>query len=137
VASDPRPHLEAQSWRLGRLHVLRLVGELDVLTAHLVQVRLDEALPTFDELTLIVDLTRVTFIASAGVGALLELRQKISDRQGRLVVVFPRRSNPWRLFELTGMISVFEVRQSLQEAVRALRQQIPSPAPSSVASDMP
>ncbi|MGS2646470.1 anti-sigma factor antagonist [Streptosporangium sp. LJ11] len=118
---------QVQSWRLGSVRVLRLVGELDAVTIPDVAVTLDEALLTFEDLRLVVDLTQVTFIASVGVGALVRMRQDVQRRQGRLIVVLPAQGRARRLFELTRMVDHFEVRLTLPEAVCALRQHEPRP----------
>ncbi|GAA3000515.1 STAS domain-containing protein [Streptosporangium longisporum] len=118
---------QVQSWRVGPVRVLRLAGELDAVTVPNVAVRLDEALLTFEEVLMVVDLTQVTFIASAGVGALVEIRQKVQQRQGRLVVVLPPQGRARRLFELTRMVDHFEIRLTLPAAVSALRPHEPHP----------
>ncbi|MEU4535098.1 STAS domain-containing protein [Streptosporangium sp. NPDC023825] len=118
---------QVQSWRVGPVRVLRLVGELDAVTVPDVAVKLDEALLTFEDLLLVVDLTQVTFIASVGVGVLVRMRQNVQRRQGRLIVVLPAQGRARRLFELMRMVDHFEVRLTLPEAVRALRQRRPRP----------
>jgi anti-anti-sigma factor len=75
-----------------------------------------------DELTLIVDLTRLTFMGSTGVRVLLEIREKVAARGGRLIVILAPGSNPRRLFELTRMMDHFEIAETLKDTVRALRQ---------------
>ncbi|MEU8384048.1 STAS domain-containing protein [Streptosporangium sp. NPDC048865] len=116
---------QVQSWRLGPVRVLRLIGELDAVTVPAVAVRLEEALLTFEDLSLVVDLTQVTFIASAGVGVLVRIRQEVQRRGGRLIVVLAPQGRARRLFELTRMVDHFEVRLTLPEATRALRQHGP------------
>jgi anti-sigma B factor antagonist len=117
----PDTQLEIQTWRLDSLRVVRLLGELDTLTVPRVRVQLDEVLLTFDELTLIVDLTRLTFMGSTGVNVLLETRDRVAERGGRLIVVLAPESNPRRLFEVTRMIDHFEVVETLEDMVRTLR----------------
>ncbi|MFI6513659.1 STAS domain-containing protein [Streptosporangium sp. NPDC050855] len=112
---------QVQSWRVGPVRVLRVIGELDAVTVPAVAESLDEALLTFEEVLLVVDLTQVTFIASAGVGAMVEIRQKVQQRRGRLVVVLAPQGRARRLFELTRMVDHFETRLTLPEAVHALR----------------
>lgn len=125
MTHDPNLRAEVQSWRVGALRVLRLAGELDALTVPAVRARLDEALATFGEPALIVDLTRVTFIASAGIGALVQLRAEAAARRDRLIVVLPLEGRARRLFELTRMVDHFDTRPTLHEAVRALRGEEP------------
>jgi anti-anti-sigma factor len=127
LADDPDAQLEIQTWRLGPLRVLRLLGELDVFTVPRVQAKLEEVLIAFDELTLIVDLTRLTFMGSTGVRVLLEIREKVTARRGRLIVILAPGSNPRRLFELTRMTDHFEITETLKDTVRALRQTDPAP----------
>ncbi len=114
---------QVQSWRLGPVRVLRVIGELDAVTVPGVAMKLDEALLTFDDLSLVVDLTQVTFIASVGVSALVEMRREVHRRRGRLILVLPPQGRARRLFVLTRMVDHFEVRLTLPEAVGALRQQ--------------
>lgn len=118
---------QVQSWRVGPVRVLRLIGELDAVTVPGVAVTLDEALLTLEDLLLVVDLTQVTFIASVGVGALARMRLDVQRRRGRLIVVLPAHGRARRLFELTGMVDYFEVRLTLREAVQALRGHQPRP----------
>lgn len=107
--------------------MLRLIGELDAVTVPGVAVKLDEALLTFEDLSLVVGLTQVTFIASAGVGAPVRMRQNVQRRQGRLIAVPPAQGRARRLFELTHIVDHFEVRLTLPEAVGTLRQRRPRP----------
>ncbi|MFF5113675.1 STAS domain-containing protein [Streptosporangium sp. NPDC000509] len=118
---------QVQSWRLGPVRVLRLIGELDAVTVPDVAVALEKALLAFEDLRLVVDLTQVTFIASAGVGALVRIRQEVQRRGGRLIVILAPQGRARRLFELTRMVDHFEVRRTLPEAVHALRQHGPRP----------
>jgi anti-anti-sigma factor len=137
LADDPDAQLEIQAWRLGPLRVLRLVGELDVFTVPGVQAKLEEVLLAFDGLTLIVDLTRLTFMGSTGVRVLLEIREKVAARRGRLIVVLAPGSNPRRLFELTRVMDHFEIAETLKDTVRALRQAQPDLPPWDAADEIP
>lgn len=120
MGRDPGTRSEVQSWQLGYTRVLRLVGELDILTVPDLRVKLEEAL-TSDDLSLVVDLTQVTFIASVGVGALVELRLRVAEHDGRLIVVLPRGGRARRMFEITRMVEQFEIQETVEDAVRALR----------------
>ncbi|AWS48794.1 hypothetical protein DKM19_28925 [Streptosporangium sp. 'caverna'] len=133
---DPDTQLEIQTWRLDSLRVVRLLGELDTLTTPRVRVQLDEVLLTFDALTLIMDLTRLTFMGSTGINVLLETRDRVAERSGRLIVVLAPESNPRRLFEVTRMTDHFEVAENLEDTVRVLRQQGPDQAAWGVADEM-
>ncbi|MGI8801090.1 MAG: STAS domain-containing protein [Solirubrobacteraceae bacterium] len=79
---------------------LVLVGELDIATAPLLEAAVEQAEET-DGLAILLDLTRVPFIDSSGLRALLRASSRSSNDGGRL-----RISNPSpqarRLFELSG-----------------------------------
>ncbi|MFI6509924.1 STAS domain-containing protein [Streptosporangium sp. NPDC050855] len=114
--------LEVRTWRLESLRILRLLGELDVSTAPRVRAILDKVVSAPHEPMVIVDLTQLTFIASAGVGLLVEIRRRVGERGGRLIVILAPGSSPRRLFDLTGMRDYFEVAESLREAVGVLKR---------------
>jgi anti-anti-sigma factor len=114
--------LEVQSWRLGSIRVLRLVGELDAYTAPVVRVELDAALLNFDVPALIVDFMQLTFLASAGVNLMLDMRAEVLVREGHLMLILPLGGRPRHLFELTGLVDHFEFRESMEEGVAALRE---------------
>ncbi|GAA4599736.1 hypothetical protein GCM10023194_80670 [Planotetraspora phitsanulokensis] len=120
MGRDPGTRAEVQSWQLGYTRVLRLVGELDAVTVPDLRLTLDEAI-TSDDPSLVVDLTQVTFIASAGVGVLVELRVRVSEHDGRLIVVLPRVGRARRMFEVTRIVDHFEIRETVEDAVRSLR----------------
>ncbi|MFB9877588.1 STAS domain-containing protein [Planobispora siamensis] len=88
--------MQTTTWQLDDLAVLRLAGALDALTAPLAlssaqQMLIDRA-PV-----LVVDLSQVSFIASAGIGALVRLRGQVEEHAGRLVLVAPADGRVWRL----------------------------------------
>ncbi|GAA3032263.1 STAS domain-containing protein [Streptosporangium longisporum] len=122
MTDAPEAPLEVRTWRLESLRILRLLGELDAVTAPRVHATLDEAVGSRGEVRLIVDLTGLTFITSAGVGLLVEIRRRVGERGGRLIVILAPGSSPRRLFDLTTMTDYFEVAESLREAVGVLKQ---------------
>ncbi|MGS2645100.1 anti-sigma factor antagonist [Streptosporangium sp. LJ11] len=122
MTDDSDVLLEVRTWRLESLRVLRLLGELDAFTAPRVRAILDEVVGVCHELRLIVDLTQLTFMASTGLGLLLEIRDRVGERGGHLIVILAPGSRPRRLFDLTRLTDHFEVAESLREAVHALRQ---------------
>ncbi|MFF3437616.1 STAS domain-containing protein [Streptosporangium sp. NPDC002721] len=116
--------VEIRTWRLETLRILRLPGELDVFIASRVRAVLDEVGAAHREFRLIVDLTRLTFMTSAGVGLPLEVRDRVGERGERLVVIPAPDSHPW----LIRMADHFEVEQSMRGVVDALRQTEHDPA---------
>ncbi|GII03116.1 STAS domain-containing protein [Planobispora takensis] len=118
-------YLEIHSWRLKDTYILRLHGELDHLGAPALSVALHDAL-TLQLPVLIVDLTHVSFMASAGAGALINAHQTITARHGRLLVVAPAGSTPRRLLELTRLDTHLSVHEDLEQAMHAIALESPT-----------
>ena len=65
----------------------------------------------------VVDLSRVSFIDSTGLGVLVGAFKRVRER-GSLSVVCPQRSVR-RVFEITGLLQIFPFHLNLSEAVNA------------------
>jgi anti-sigma B factor antagonist len=99
-------------------HVVAPHGEIDALTAPTLGCRL---LRLADEgkTGVVVDLSRVTFMDSFGVGVLLNALRALASRQVGLVLVCPteRVTRPFEVMGLKGRLRVFG---TLDEALRGL-----------------
>ncbi|MGW4637477.1 STAS domain-containing protein [Sphaerisporangium sp. NPDC004334] len=126
MARDLYPPPEVRSWRIGHLWVVRIHGEVDVLTVPDIRRHLDKAVLGPQPPMVAVDLTSVTFMSSAGIGVLVELHHLIAARKGSLTVALPPQGRARRLFELTRLTDLFRVRETLQEAVEELRNAQPA-----------
>ncbi|GAA1955880.1 STAS domain-containing protein [Amycolatopsis minnesotensis] len=84
--------------------VLTVVGEVDAMTVAALRAHLDRV-ATSD---LVVDLSRVGFLSCAGLQALVEVRGR-----GVAVSVVITEHIVWRVFEATGLASLFEVHAEL------------------------
>src|SRR5919202_1765478 len=97
-------------------------GEHDIYTAPTLRDRLDEALgrkPT----GVVVDLSGATFLDSSILGALLEARRQALEASNGYVVSIGEDPEPGvaRILEITGLVPVFPVVRSLEEALSAAR----------------
>jgi anti-sigma B factor antagonist len=104
--------------------VLRVVvrGEHDIYTAPTLRDRLDEAIgarPT----GVIVDLSGATFLDSSILGALLEARRQALESTIGYVVCLGDTPEPGvaRILEITGLVPVFPVVWSREEALTTAR----------------
>ncbi|AFU02528.1 STAS domain-containing protein [Nocardia brasiliensis] len=99
--------------------VVRVGGEIDVLTAPKLATAIDDAQTTDTPHALIVDLSEVTFMASSGLTVLAAGAQP-NPRGTRLVVVasHPATLRPMQLTGLTDLLSVYP---TVAEARAALR----------------
>jgi len=96
--------------------VLRPEGELDAYSV----AQFREAFSSIsDEPRLIVDLSQVQFIDSAGLGALIGGIRKLRENDGR-ISVFCDRSNINRLLHTTGFNRIVPVKETMAEAVESL-----------------
>ncbi|MBV8532090.1 MAG: STAS domain-containing protein [Candidatus Eremiobacteraeota bacterium] len=103
--------------------VFRLRGSLDLATAPTVRAALTDATEKGTH-HLIVDLTQLEFLDSTGLGVLIGAHRRAAEQGGsvRLIV----NDGPIaRLLSITGLIAVFPVYRSLENA-RAERARITS-----------
>jgi len=93
-------------------------GEVDLVTAPALTDRLEEAIRETDGL-FVLDLCAVTFFDSSGVHALLRTSALLGREDRRLVLVCPP-GHVRRVLELTGILEMFALYDSREEAARAL-----------------
>jgi anti-sigma B factor antagonist len=98
------------------MHVYELTGSLDIATSPTVRAALVTASERGSH-RLIVDLTRVDFLDSTGLGALIggQRRAKEFDGEVRLVA---KEGQILRLLRITGLLKVFGVYPTLEDAVK-------------------
>ncbi|MHC1562534.1 STAS domain-containing protein [Actinomycetospora sp. C-140] len=99
--------------------VLTLAGELDLCTDASMRVSLRAACEhaLSNETSMIIDCTRVTFLALSGVRALLDAHQRF-PHDSRLCLVGPRGGQLARMVELLDLVDVFAIYPTVGEAVR-------------------
>jgi anti-sigma B factor antagonist len=98
----------------GETLVFKLRGSLDLATAPTVRAALAEATEKGNH-DLIVDLSQLEFLDSTGLGVLIGAHRRAAERGGafRLIVSDGPIS---RLLNITGLIGVFAVYHSLEDA---------------------
>jgi anti-sigma B factor antagonist len=122
-ASDPQVSVPGarfnvqQTW-IGEIVRLAVSGDVDMLTAPGLDEAIDRAVNKAPG-ALIVDLSDVDFLSSAGMSALVEAQEK-SGASIRLAVVAdsPATSRPLKLMGLDSVLSIFP---SLNDAVAKVR----------------
>ena len=95
--------------------VVSLGGEIDVYTAPFVRERLDEAVHE-GRTNLIVDLTGVRFLDSTGLGVLVG-RLKLTRSLGGSLRLVGTDDRVLKVFSITGLDKVFEMHETLDEAL--------------------
>lgn len=86
---------------------MQLSGELDHHSAEQTRIMLDTLLRDVTVHELVLDLSGMTFMDSAGIGVILGRFRKISMRGGRMVVKGMNASVD-RLFQMSGIYAIVE-----------------------------
>lgn len=99
--------------------VLEVSGELDGLTAPRLRAVLRNAFARLDGRVLVLDLTKVWFLGSPGLRALLDGAKEAGGQPGRLPlrVVVDRNRPVLRPIEMTGMDNVLALFYDVDEAL--------------------
>jgi anti-sigma B factor antagonist len=96
--------------------VLHVVGEIDTLTAPLLRAQLDGQIPGVP--LLVLDLTEVTFLGSAGLAVLVAAKDEADTHDHRLRIV-PGSRIVVRALEATGLLSIFDIADGVPQALEA------------------
>ena len=98
--------------------VLKVGGDIDLATVSALRTAIDEALKP-EPTGLVIDLTDVGFLASAGLQILVATHDNVRrTAQFAVVANSPATSRP---IELTGLNQIFELYPTLDEALAAVR----------------
>ncbi|HEX3467760.1 MAG TPA: STAS domain-containing protein [Candidatus Elarobacter sp.] len=101
---------------IDELQVFELTGSLDIATSPTVRAALISASERGNH-QLIVDLTKVDFLDSTGLGAIIGGQRRAREFHGEVRVV-AKEGQILRLLRITGLLKVFAVYPTLDEAVR-------------------
>lgn len=95
--------------------VVHVHGELDTMTAPVLSEQLSGQRPAAE--LMVVDLSRVTFLGSAGLAALVAAKDE-ADRTGHRLRLVCGSHTVTRALEATGLLSLFDVADGVPEALR-------------------
>ena len=97
-----------------------ITGEVDMSNASTVRQQIAESVTPGDD-ALIVDLSELSFIDSAGLHAMIALGTVLNERRQQLLLCLPQGSMIRRAIEIIGLphaVSVYSDRSGAMEAVR-------------------
>lgn len=94
--------------------VLEAVGEVDLLTAPLLERALKDALDRGSQ-GLIMDLRPTSYIDSEGIKCLIRARRALNLRKAPLWVLVPEASFAERILQITGTAELLQIRRDLHE----------------------
>lgn len=109
----PTPGLSVRVEPHGNAVVLHVAGEVDLVTAPQLGDSINNAMSD-QPATLVVDLTDVDFLASAGMAVLMGSHKLANDTSFRIVAV---GSTTFRPMELTGMTEEIAIYPTLDQAL--------------------
>jgi anti-sigma B factor antagonist len=107
--------LDLQVRRQGDHAVLEVAGEIDVYTAPKLREKLIE-LVNEGSYHLVVDLERVDFLDSTGLGVLVGGLKRVRNHEGSLKLVCTQ-DKILKIFRITGLTKVFPIHDSVDDAV--------------------
>lgn len=99
--------MELNAQKRGSRLSVQMSGELDHHSAEQTRIMLDTLLRDVTVHELVLDLSGMTFMDSAGIGVILGRFRKISMRGGRMVVKGMNTSVD-RLFQMSGIYAIVE-----------------------------
>ncbi|MGV0781733.1 STAS domain-containing protein [Mycolicibacterium peregrinum] len=119
MTSQPDPAgCSVEESRVGEVTVVAVAGTVDMLTAP----KLEEAITSAAKSSpsaIVVDMSAVEFLASAGMGVLVAAREQLGDTARFSVVADgPATSRP---LKLVGIAEVVDLYATLDEALAALK----------------
>lgn len=95
--------------------VLEVGGEIDVYTAPKLRERLIEIVNSGQK-RVVVDLSKVDFLDSTGLGVLVGAHRRLRARDGSLELVCPHE-RLLKAFRITGLDNVFDIHSTVEAAV--------------------
>jgi anti-anti-sigma factor len=102
--------------RQDTLCLIRVHGEIDLSNAHEVSSEIGTVMGQ-EARRLVVDLSDITYLDSAGVALLLRLAERLRARRRQLHLVVPRGSPVRRVLDFTGLPRVIPLEARLEDAL--------------------
>lgn len=96
--------------------VVRISGELDMVIADKLRSQIDEKLSEGTIKNLIINMEKVTFIDSSGLGMIIGRYKKITSCQGRMFIV-GAKANVEKIFRFSGINKLIPMYKSEQEII--------------------
>jgi anti-sigma B factor antagonist len=101
----------------GPVQVVHVEGYLDGHTFGELEQRLDQLL-TAGRVRLVIELSKLTYIASSGVGVFINFQSQASAKGGNLQLVNPSPS-VHEIFDLLGLDSLFVIHPTVDKGIEA------------------
>ncbi len=96
--------------------IIRLNGELDHHTSEQLRREVEHKIDTEGIEHILLNLEKLTFMDSSGLGVILGRYKQISQKNGRMIVCAISPSI-YKLFELSGMFKIVDIADSEEQAL--------------------
>ncbi|HEY3374991.1 MAG TPA: STAS domain-containing protein [Candidatus Aquicultor sp.] len=111
--------LKIESKEVNGIGIIILEGEVDVYTAPKLKSRLIDLVDE-GKYDIIIDLQKVEFMDSSGLGVLVGGLKRVKSHQGSIALVCTQE-NILKIFRITGLVKVFPIYTTEEEAINALK----------------
>jgi anti-sigma B factor antagonist len=102
----------------GECVVLQIAGFLDAHTVVGFEKQMDSLLEG-GAVRIVLDLEKLSYISSAGIGAMMGLAQRLRRKDGDMILLRPS-TKVFRILELLGFAEMFKIAQSEDDAMAQL-----------------
>jgi anti-sigma B factor antagonist len=103
--------------RIDGVPIAHIYEDIDAANATVTQQQLADVLGP-DASSLIIDLSEIRYLDSAGIDMLLRLSNRLDHRRAELILVIPDSSQLKRLATLVGLPEAIAIQSSLSEALQ-------------------
>ena len=110
--------MDIQTHTSGAATVVVLTGKLDTVTTPAFEKRIREVIGT-GAVRLVLDLSAIEYISSAGLRGLLVMSKLLKEKQGKACLVGVK-GNVRSVFEMSGFLTFFRAEETVEAAVAAL-----------------
>ena len=100
-----------------RIRIIQISGRLEALTVHSLREEQEKHLEA-GETHFIVDLSKLTFMDSSGMAALVSLLKRARQASGDVVLVKPQEPAAYRVLSLTRFDQVFKITENVDDAIK-------------------
>jgi anti-sigma B factor antagonist len=108
--------LELETTQREGVAILTLRGEIDVYTAPRMRQGIVDLVDA-GSLNIVVDMEKVDFLDSTGLGVLVEGLKRVRTRSGNLSIVVTQ-DKILKIFDITGLNKAFPIYGSLEDALK-------------------
>jgi anti-anti-sigma factor len=105
----------------GNVLIARMSGEIDLSNAEKIGDKVAQAIPDH-ALDVVLDLTNVGYLDSAGIYVIHGLRQRLEDRGQSLMLVLPKPGQVRRTLEIVQVTRQIPIAPTVADALRTLGQ---------------